>query len=99
MLIRADDLPEVVEPSNDLVMRALVGARDSDNALSVTWVRLSGRHRRLRSDRSTRVYYIIEGAATFAVGGDEPVEARRGDAVVIPRAIPYELWGETEYLV
>ena len=45
------------------------------------------------------MYYIIQGTATFPLGDDTPAEARRGDAVLIPRGTSYELWGDVEYLV
>jgi len=79
-------------------MRPLVTAAH-EAGLSVTWVELAGRHRRLRTDRSTRVYYILRGSATFVLGDAPGLEAREGDAVVVPRATPYELEGEVTYLV
>jgi mannose-6-phosphate isomerase-like protein (cupin superfamily) len=62
-------------------------------------VQLSGRHRRLKTRRSTRVYYVLDGSARFAIGDDEPFEARSGDAVVVPRDTPYEFDGTMTYLV
>ena len=99
MLIRPDEMPEIEEPSNDLVMRRLVDAETGDGDLSVTWVRLSGRHRRLRTDRSTRVYYVIEGEGRFMVGGAPEAEVRTGDVVVVPRGVAYALAGDLTYLV
>ena len=98
MLISPDDVPEIAAPEDALVMRRLVH-RDAHAAdLSVTWVRLDGRHRRLRTDHSTRVYYIVEGSGTFVVG-DDRFDASEGDVVLVPRSTPYEFWGRLTYLV
>jgi len=99
MLVRLDDVPEIAEPSNDLVMRHLVDAARGEGNLSVTWVRLAGRHRRLRTVRSTRLYYVVEGDGWFALGGEPDVAIHAGDVVVVPRATAYALGGELTYLV
>lgn len=80
-------------------MRALVRSDDHGPDVSLTWVRLSGRHRRLRTERSTRIYYVLGGTATFAVGDQPQFEVRADDAVTIPRGTSYEFWGEMTYLV
>jgi len=98
MLIRSADRPELEAPADDLVMRALVRA-DDDAGLSLTHVRLSGRHRPLRTLRSTRTYYVLDGTADFVVGDSEPVHASAGDVVVVPRGERYSLAGELDYLV
>jgi len=99
MLVRARDVPEVAEPSNHVVMRALVRAADHGPDLSMTWVRLSGRHRALRTERSTRVYYLLGGSGRFEVGDDPPFDADAGDVVVVPRGVRYAFEGEMTYLV
>jgi mannose-6-phosphate isomerase-like protein (cupin superfamily) len=98
VLVRSDDAPEILDELDALVMRKLVRAEHGPD-ISVTWVRLSGRHRRLLTRRSTRVYYVLDGSATFVVGDGPELEARRGDVVVVPRGTPYEFRGETTYLV
>lgn len=98
MLIRGAERSEVEAPEDDLFMRELV--RYGDNAgLSLTHVRLAGTHRPLRTPRSTRVYYVLEGSASFTIGDAEPVVANAGDAVVVPRGERYSLEGELVYLV
>ena len=99
MLIRREDAEEVADERDALVMRALARAADTGGDLSATWVRLDGRHRRLRTDRSTRLYYVLEGSATFTLGDEQAIEALRGDVVIVPRGTPYEFWGVMEYLV
>lgn len=98
MLIRAAERPAVDAPADDLVMRTLVTAADGAG-LSLTQVRLSGRHRPLRTARSDRTYYVVEGAAEFVVGDAEPARAEAGDVVVVPRGERYSLAGELTYLV
>jgi len=95
MLIRPDDIPEIAEPSNDLVMRKLVSGGD----LSVTWVRIDGTHRRLRTDASTRLYYVVDGDGWFEFGEEPRLELQSGDVVVVPRGTPYALGGALTYLV
>jgi mannose-6-phosphate isomerase-like protein (cupin superfamily) len=99
VLIRPHDVPEIAAARDAVVMRALVRAAEHGADVSLTWVRLTGRHRRLRTDRSTRVYYVLDGGATFVLGDGERFEARRDDVVVIPRGVPYEFWGEMTYVV
>jgi mannose-6-phosphate isomerase-like protein (cupin superfamily) len=93
------DVDEVVDPHDRLVMRALVRRAEHGTGVSVTWVHLSGRHRRLRTDRSTRVYYVLDGSSSFVLGDCDSVELHRNDVVVVPRGTPYEFWGEMTYLV
>jgi mannose-6-phosphate isomerase-like protein (cupin superfamily) len=99
VVIRLDEVPEIDEPSNNLVMRRLVDAATGEGDLSVTWVRLSGRHRRLRTDRSTRVYYVVEGEGQFTLGDEPDATIRTGDVVVVPRGVAYALGGDLTYLV
>lgn len=99
MVIHLDDVPEIDEPSNNLVMRRLVDASTGEGDLSVTWVRLSGWHRRLRTDRSTRVYYVVEGEGRFALGDEPEAAISAGDTVVVPRGARYALGGDLTYLV
>jgi mannose-6-phosphate isomerase-like protein (cupin superfamily) len=97
--IRLDEVPEVSEPENNVVARPLVSGAAHGPDLSVTWIRLTGRHRRLRTDRSTRVYHVLEGSATFRLGDADEVAIGAGDTLVVPRATPYEFAGEMTYLV
>jgi mannose-6-phosphate isomerase-like protein (cupin superfamily) len=93
------DVPEVADPRDAVVMRALVRTAEHGPDVSLTWVRLDGPHRRLRTDRSTRVYYILDGNASFVLGDDPPFETGAGDVVVVPRGVPYAFEGSMTYLV
>ena len=100
MLIRPDELPGIDVPDNDLIMKHVIDRDRHSRDLSVTWVKINGRHRRLESTTGDRVYYVIEGEGRFQVGDDAPwVTARAGDVVFIPKGVPYELEGELSYLV
>ena len=100
MLIRLDQLPDIPRPDNDLVMKHVVDRDRHSPDLSITWVKIDGRHRRLASTTGDRVYYVIEGSGRFQVGDGAPwVDAGAGDFVFIPKDVPYELEGELVYLV
>lgn len=98
-VIRPADVPVVAEPGNDVLLRALVTAAGTGGDISVTWVQLAGRHRRLRTVRSTRVYLVLAGAITMQVGTADPALVEPGQLVVVPRDTPYELSGVGSYLV
>lgn len=95
---RLADQPVVTEPSNELSLRGLLAAADSDADLSITWVQLDGHHRRLRTDASTRLYLVLTGSGVLTLDA-EPIEIAAGDLVVVPRATPYHLDGTLTYLV
>lgn len=98
-VVRPADRAMVAEPANALYLRALVTAAEHGPHVSVTWVQLAGRHRRLRTARSTRVYTVLAGAIRFQVG-DQPAEHLcAGDLVIVPRGTAYELAGTGTYLV
>jgi mannose-6-phosphate isomerase-like protein (cupin superfamily) len=89
----------IAEPDNDLHLQELVTVGDSGADLSVTWVRIAGRHRRLRTDRSTRVYVVTAGVLTFELGSEAPAVVSAGELVLVPRGTPYGLSGTGSYLV
>ncbi|MFP4312490.1 MAG: cupin domain-containing protein [Nitriliruptoraceae bacterium] len=95
---RLEEVPLVAEPANDVELRTLLRVEDSAADLSITWVRIDGHHQRLRTDASTRLYQVLEGAGTITVG-EEPLAVAAGDLVVIPPSTPYHLDGALTYLV
>lgn len=98
-VVRPADVPQMVEPGNHLLLRALVTAAHHGGDVSVTEVRLAGHHRRLHTDRSTRVYAVLDGSLRLQAG-DDPVETlTSGDIAVIERGRGYELDGTAVYLV
>jgi mannose-6-phosphate isomerase-like protein (cupin superfamily) len=98
-VIRPGELPLESEAENPLTYRRLV-RRDRHGAdLSVTWISLRGRHRRIVCHDSDRVYYILSGRASFALDQSPPQPAVAGDSVFIPRGTPYDFAGDIDYLV
>lgn len=87
------------ELGNDLFLRTLVTAAQTDGDVSVTWVQLAGRHRPLRTARSTRIYATLTGTITMQLGAEESVEVHAGQLCVVPRGVAYRLWGTGTYLV
>lgn len=97
--VRAQDVPAVEEPHNLLRLRPMLTGGDSGDELSVTWVQLDGRHRRLRVRRTTRTYYVLSGAFTFHVGGEPPVVVSADDVLLLERDAAYWFEGRGRYLV
>jgi len=98
-VIRHGDLPLESEQENPLSFRRIVRRDRHGPGISMTWIRLKGRHRRIVCHESDRVYYILAGSADFRLG-DAPAEKTiAGDSVFIPRGTPYDFTGEIDYLV
>jgi quercetin dioxygenase-like cupin family protein len=97
--VRPADVATVHEPGNGLSMRALVTARTGDGSLSVTQVDLDGVHRRLRSRRTTRTYYVLEGSFSFEVELDPARDVLAGEVLVLPPGTAYGFAGRGRYLV
>lgn len=110
-VIRYTDVPVLAGtgPDRDTTMlRKVIGSIAVDDrfqmptetpSLSVTWVRLWGRLRRMVCHASDRAMYIIDGEGVFVVGDESPAHVAAGDFVLIPRGVPYEGVGEVTYLV
>jgi len=108
-VVRLSEVPEVaVSGANPLVMKKAVGSRLRDpkfampaatESLSITHIRHWSHHRRMKSDESDRVMFVIDGETSVQIG-NEPVEIlHAGDFALIPRGTPYEFSGEFTYLV
>ena len=97
--MRPADVPTVHEPANGLSMRPLVDARTADAGLSLTEVSLEGVHRRLRSRRTTRTYYVLEGGFAFEVEQEPARHVLAGEVLVLPRGTAYGFTGRGRYLV
>jgi len=98
-IIRPDDVPLEAEPDNRLTYRRIVRRDRHGPGLSMTWVALRGRHRRLVCHESDRVYYILSGSASFRLGEQPTESVSAGDSVFIPRGMAYDLEGDIDYLV
>src|SRR5438132_1245279 len=71
-VIRPGDLPLESETENPLTYKRLVRRENHGPDLSVTWISLRGRHRRIVCRESDRVYYILSGSASFNLGDASP---------------------------
>ena len=110
-VIRLALVPELAEIGPDidtLVMKKAIGSsrRDpnfsmpiSTESLSVTYIKIWGRLRRIRCDESDRVMFIVDGEAIVSVGEEPPAHVGKGDFVLIPKGTPYEFKGDITYLV
>ncbi len=98
-VIRPGDVPLESESENPLSYRRLVRRDRHGDGISVTWISLRGRHRRLVCHESDRVYYILSGQATFTLDEGTAQAAGAGDTLYIPRGTPYDFAGDIDYLV
>lgn len=98
-LIRSNSLDSSPEVSNNLVMRRLVKRENDGQDLSLTWVSIEGNHRSLKTDASTRVYYILEGDFEFSFEDSSSMTATEGDVIVIYKSSIYGFTGTGKYLV
>jgi mannose-6-phosphate isomerase-like protein (cupin superfamily) len=110
-VIRLTDVPELAEIGPDidtLVMKKAVGSPSRDpnfkmpvatETLSVTYITIFGRLRRITCDESDRVMFVVNGQAIVKVGDDAPALIGPGDMVLIPRGTPYEFKGNLTYVV
>jgi uncharacterized cupin superfamily protein len=99
VIIRAEEAPLEAEDDNPLTFRRIVRRDLHGPDISMTWIKLEGRHRRIVCHESDRVYYILEGQARLEVGeaGAESVAA--GDTVFLRRGTPCAFEGTVTYLV
>lgn len=98
-VIRPNELALEAEPENRLTYRRIVRRDRHGAGLSLTWIALRGRHRRLVCRESDRVYYILSGSASFVLGDAPAQQANAGDSVFIPRGTAYGFEGDIDYLV
>jgi mannose-6-phosphate isomerase-like protein (cupin superfamily) len=94
-----DPFALIAEPDNHLELAPLLSADDCDGALSATWVSIDGRHRRLRTRRSTRVYAVLDGSLQIECDGEPTAVLVSGEVAAIPRGAAYALAGTATYLV
>ena len=99
MIIKTEDLADIQSEGYPLVMKTVINRDEHSPAISVTWVKIWGHHKKMVCDESDRVYYIIEGVGEFQVGEGPPGQVNAGDFVFIPKGVPYVFEGEMKYLV
>jgi mannose-6-phosphate isomerase-like protein (cupin superfamily) len=110
-VVKLSEVPELSEIGPDidtLVMKKAIGSSsrdpnfrmaDSTESLSLTYIKIFGRLRRIRCDESDRAMFVVDGDAIVKVGEEAPVHVTRGDFVLIPKGTPYEFKGNLTYVV
>jgi quercetin dioxygenase-like cupin family protein len=98
-LVRAFSGKVIDEPNNAAVVFPLGRFEEGASSTSITRVVIDGRHRKLASNRSVRLYFVLSGELTFFLGDGGPTRIATGDLLSIPRGCPYSLEGHAEYLV
>lgn len=110
-VVKLSDVPELAETGPDidtLVMKKAIGSNNRDpnfrmplntESLSLTYIKIFGRLRRIRCDESDRAMFVVQGDAIVKVGDEEPAHVTTGDFVLIPRGTPYEFKGHLTYVV
>ncbi len=99
LIVGLDPSRFVDEPSNQLRLQSLVTAAEHGGDISITWVQIAGRHRRLRTQRSTRVYALLAGELTIELDDAPAAAIPVGGVAVVPRGAFYALEGTGTYLV
>jgi len=97
--VKPENIELIREDSNNLSFRQLANVNSHGADVSLTWVEINGAHRSLVTNKSTRVYYLLEGSFVFNVFPEDEILASAGDIVVIPRSQKYSFLGSGKYLV
>lgn len=60
---------------------------------SAAYFEVTGRHGKVKTASSDRVYYVLDGKGVFEIGGKE-VEVEKTDVVIVPKNTPYDYWAK-----
>ncbi len=97
--IEIDQIPWRSEPDNNLNYKQLISAKEHGPDLSVTYIEIDGDHHELRTEASSRIYFLIKGDFRFVINGQESFDATTGDLIYIKRGDRYSFSGHGRYLV
>jgi mannose-6-phosphate isomerase-like protein (cupin superfamily) len=109
-IVRLKDVPTATanQPGiKSVILKKAIGsnARDPNfsmptntESLSVTHIKISGRHNPIKCDESDRAMFVLAGSATVQVGNEPTERITNGDLVVIPKGTPYVFEGDFTYL-
>ncbi len=89
----------ITEGRNNLIMKKMLSAEDSEDSVSVVWVKIDGKHLLLKTHSKMRLYFILEGSFTFIVDEGREVLLSKNDLLTLPQSTIYSFWGVGEYLV
>lgn len=93
------ELPWLPEPDNNLRFKQLISAKDHGPDISVTYIEIDGDHHELRTEASSRIYFLVSGNFSFVVNDHESFDATSGDLIYIKRGDRYRFSGRGRYLV
>jgi len=93
------ELPEIAEPTNNLMLKQILSTLDSSGALSITWVAINGSHELLISHSQLRIYLVISGNLSFTVNGSDTHNLQKNDVLTLSSGSRYSLIGAGEYVV
>jgi mannose-6-phosphate isomerase-like protein (cupin superfamily) len=93
MIIKKSDSVEKLH--GDMKIRVF---KTGNPELSLAKIELKGRHGKIKNKVSTTTYYILRGEAEFIIKGSTE-KASEGDVVVVPKNTPYDIKGNSVYLV
>lgn len=65
------------------------------NSASGLYIQLSGRHGKVKSNVSDRVYLVLDGEVEFDIEG-KSIIANKDDVVIVPRNTPYDYWKSSD---
>ncbi len=66
-----------------------------NSGTTVAYAEFKGEHGQRTIGERSRIYYILEGDATFMIN-DEKFDATAGDTIAIPSQGTYNLWPKSE---
>jgi len=64
---------------------------------SAAYFEVTGRHGKVKTTHSDRIYFVIAGEGEFIVG-DETVLVKESDVVIIPQNMPYDYKAKSKVL-
>lgn len=66
-------------------------SKDDFKNASAAYFEVTGRHGKIKTTLSDRVYYVVEGKGIFQVD-NKKIEVAKEDVVIIPKNTPYDYW-------
>lgn len=89
--IKKSDKPDVFWDG----FSAWVYNSDGDfNSASGLYIKLDGRHGKVKSKVSDRVYLVLRGEVEFDVDGKKLI-AHKDDMIIVPKNTPYDYWNRS----
>lgn len=97
--IGIEEIPWLSETDNNLKYKQLISAKEHGPDISITLIEIDGDHHELRTDSSSRVYFLIEGEFKFVINDTSSFQATTGELIYIKRGDRYRFSGHGRYLV